>query len=436
MQQEFEQHLEANFPFLTHEKCLIAVSGGVDSVVLTHLCKSVNLDIALAHCNFQLRGAESEADENFVRELGEQIKYPVFVKRFNTRQEVGSTEKSIQLRAREQRYAWFDKLSRQHKYPYILTGHHLNDEVETFLINLLRGTGLSGLSGIPEKNKNILRPLLPFSRRQIENYAQKHQLQWREDTTNATDDYRRNRIRHHIIPLLVEENPDFLSNFFKTQKHLKQAEYLLADYSRFLTKKLTQRKAHKTYIDIEQLKALPHTKGVLYQLLKDYGFTAWDDIYALLTAQPGKQVLSKRYRLLKDRDFLVIKEKAEKSEKEILIKSPNSVTKFPKGTLRCEMVPKILRYNDEITYLAANKLTFPLKLRIWQPGDVFQPLGMKGHKKVSDFLKDEKLSLFEKENTWVLCADDQIVWVVNHRIDDAYKVGKDSTNILKIELDV
>ncbi|HLS29381.1 MAG TPA: tRNA lysidine(34) synthetase TilS [Flavobacteriaceae bacterium] len=432
MQREFELHLQQNFSFLYKEQFLIAISGGIDSVVLTHLCKMAGLKFALAHCNYQLRAEESDADEQFVRKLAEEYNVEVLVKKFNTA-ELVQKDASIQLLARNQRYQWFAELLSQKKYKYLLTAHHLNDDMETFFINLLRGTGLKGLTGIPPKNKNIIRPLLKFPKKEIEEFAKNRNLKWKEDVTNLSDDYVRNRIRHHIVPVLEKENPDFSKAFSLTQNHLKDAFRLNQDYAEALKANIVHQEGGLRYFDIKKLKAQPNLPAVLYLLLNEYNFTAWEDMIDLLDGESGKIILSKSHRLLKDRDHIILSANTEREKPEILIEKGEKIINFPAGKLICESVINVAELDNQIAYLAAKKLTYPLKLRIWRPGDRFQPFGMKGHKKVSDFLKDEKLNLFEKENTWVLLSENTVVWVVGHRIHEAFRIKESENKILKIK---
>lgn len=434
MQKRFHQHIQKTFPFLMENKFLIAISGGVDSVVLAYLCQRENLDFAFAHCNYQLRGEDSDQDEKFVRNLAKEFGVEVFVKRFETKKLVGSQEKSIQLLARELRYNWFQKLIKETAYTYVLTAHHLNDNVETFFINTIRGTGLEGLTGIPEINQKIIRPLLQFSRQEIQDYAEKNDIDWREDASNSSDDYLRNRIRHHIVPFLEKENPDFLSAFSLTQNHLENSSTLIQDYCHHLKAEISFQKEGKTYFKIDKLKKIPHLNLVIYHLFSPYGFKAFDDILSLLEAQSGKQVFSKNYRLLKDRDELILAKKQNKTEQVITINEDENVIDFPKGKIICEKVVKMDCADNGMGYIAENKIKYPLQLRPWRSGDTFRPLGMKGHKKISDFLKDLKLSLFEKENIWVLLSEEKIVWVVGLRVDEAFKIEKDTKDILKLQL--
>lgn len=431
MLQKFQEHIVADFPFLKNEKILLAISGGIDSVVLAHLCKAENLNFAFAHCNYNLRGKESDADEVFVRSLAEDLNVTIHVESFEIPK---NKTKSIQLDARNLRYAWFEKLCQENSYFFILTAHHLNDSIETFFINTLRGTGLEGLTGIPQINGRVVRPLLNFSRKEILVYAEEQKIKWREDRSNTSDDYLRNRVRHKIMPVLEKENPNFTDSFLLTQNHLQDASNLVDDYISNLWESLMQKKGGAFHLNIPKLKSIPNTKAVLFGLFKDFGFTAWNDIQELLDAQPGKYVFSKHYRLLKDREELILSKRKTKISCTIIINKNDGSIDFPNGKIVLEKVTKVTQKNNQIAYISAEKLIFPLQLRLWKSGDVFKPFGMNGHKKLSDFLKDEKLSLLEKENTWVLTSNGKIIWVVGHRLDDNYKVENNTKNIFKIEL--
>ncbi|WP_121665489.1 tRNA lysidine(34) synthetase TilS [Mesonia aquimarina] len=430
----FQDYFQQNFSELQHEKFLIAISGGVDSVVLAHLCKKMNLNFSLAHCNFMLRDDESNEDEKFVKSLAEKLEVNFFVQHFNTSAYAQDHQLSTQIAARNLRYHWFYELVKIHNFKAIFTAHHANDSLETYFINTIRGTGINGLTGIPEINHKIVRPLLNFSRAEIELYAKKNNITWREDSSNASDKYVRNKIRNQLIPVLEEITPQYLQNFQQTQTHLQQSAALLEDYTTFLFSKLVEKIKGDYYLNIQQLQETPNTKAVLYQLLHPFGFTEWDDVYHLLSAESGKQVFSKTHRLVRDRAVLILAEKQEIANEEFLLPKNSTEISFPLGKIEVEEVDKIQKKEKQIAYLAAEKLKFPLKVRRWKTGDVFKPFGMKGKKKISDFLKDEKCSLVEKENTWVLCSAEDIIWVIGHRIHNDYKITPTTTQTLKITL--
>jgi tRNA(Ile)-lysidine synthase len=435
----FTNHIENQLPFLKEARLLIAISGGLDSVVLTHLCHELKLDITLAHCNFNLRGAESDDDEAFVLELADNLDLEVFIERFSTNEFAKDQKLSTQMAARDLRYNWFSELAVSLHFDYIVTAHHADDNLETFLINLSRGTGLSGLTGIPEINEHIVRPLLPFSREQLELHAKDHHLKWREDSSNASDTYLRNKLRHHVIPVLKETNANLIQNFKMTLEHLKDTSDIVEESLRAVAKRaIVDLDEQKMVLDILPFKKANNPKAYLYEMFKDYGFTAWDDMVDLLEAQSGKQLFSKDYRLLKDRTHLILTERCPseggRSEESIVIKSTDINIQTPAGTLSFDEADAIFGKRTKVIFVDKSKLKFPLTLRQWEEGDVFHPLGMNGKKKLSKYFKDEKLSLIDKKNVWLLISEENIVWVLNRRADERFKVTNKTTNILKIEL--
>jgi len=431
---KLNEHINQSFPFLKESKILIAISGGVDSVVLAYLCKQMNLNIALAHCNFNLRDKESDADEDFVLELAKDWDLEVFIENFNTKQFAIDKKISTQMAARTLRYFWFDEIASQLGFNYILTAHHADDNFETFLINLSRGTGLDGLLGIPSMNKNIIRPLLPFKRDDIEKYAKQKGLKWREDSSNSSTKYLRNKLRHDVIPILKGINPQLLQNFEKTQQYLNDIKSIVDEGVNDVAKRVVSKTSNDGIaFNIKELQQLSNTKAYLYELLNGYGFTQWEDILDLLTAQPGKQVFSNTHRLFKDRDYLILSEIDELPDESIKIQESQSLVLTSFGKLLITKIDTINETSKHIAYVDANLLKFPLTLRQWQEGDYFYPSGMTGKKKLSKYLKDEKFSLLDKENLWLLCSSDEIVWVLNHRTDNRFIVTEDTKEILKIE---
>ena len=302
----FLKHISNNFPILFKSRVLLAVSGGIDSIVLLHLLKKAGVDFAIAHCNFSLRGKESDQDAKFVEELARALNVPIFIQKFNTKAFALENKVSTQMAARELRYAWFKELCAEHNLSHTVIAHHAQDDLETFLINISRASGIEGLTGMTENSDFILRPLLPFSRDQIAVYAEQHAIIWREDSSNSTDNYLRNHLRHHAIPALNEASPDFLTQFKKTQTYLQESATLLEDYTAFLFSKIVTQSFKGYELNIPQLLEVPNTKLVLYQLLKGFEFTDWDTIYDLLTAQPGKQVIAGKHRLIRDREVLLL----------------------------------------------------------------------------------------------------------------------------------
>lgn len=414
---------------------MIAISGGLDSVVLTHLLHSLNFDISLAHCNFKLREDESDTDEKFIIDLGNKLTTKVFTTQFDTHQFAKENKLSTQIAARELRYNWFQELVAKHDFNFVLTAHHADDNLETFLINLTRGTGLDGLTGIPVLNKNIVRPLLIFSRKEIENYAKAQNIDWREDQSNASTKYVRNKIRHQITPILKEINPQLLDSLQNTIANLQESQSIINDAVSKLKKKVISIDANGLLkIDILKIKELSNPKAYLFEILKEYGFTEWNDVIHLLNAQSGKQVLSKSHRLLKDRDFLLLSQiNLEQDFLEYLI--PENTFKIHTPIiLTFETVQEITSTDKQIVFFDAEKITFPLTLRKWKSGDYFHPSGMQGKKKISKFFKDEKYSLIDKENTWLLCSENNIIWIVGKRTNQRFLASSTSKNILKIHI--
>jgi len=425
---------------LKKEKLLIAISGGLDSVVLTHLSNQLKLDFALAHCNFNLRGKESDADEDFVLQLAEDLNLEIFIESFETETYANQNKLSTQMAARELRYHWFNELTEQLGFDFILTAHHTDDNLETFLINLSRGTGIEGLTGIPETNENVVRPLLPFSRVEIEEYAKKEDLKWREDSSNASNKYLRNKFRHEVIPKLKEINPQLLQNFNKTIEYLQDSKDIIDDRINVISDAvIIKLKENAIHFDISRIEAFNNPKAYLYELLKDYGFTEWNDIYGLLDAQSGKQVFSKTHRLIKDRDCLLLSEInsddiLNESEESFFISETDKQIQTPIGILHFKTTKQINTLNASTIYIDKETLKFPLTIRQWEEGDYFYPFGMQGKKKLSKYFKDEKLSLIDKENVWLLCSGKDVVWVINRRIDNRFVVTESTKQIIKIEL--
>lgn len=434
----FKNHIKTNLAILQDAKLIVAISGGIDSVVLAYLCNELNFNFALAHCNFNLRGEESNADQDFILDLAERLNAEVYVQNFDTQAHADEYKKSIQMAARALRYNWFDELAAQFNFDYILTAHHADDNLETFLINFTRGTGLIGLTGIPMINESVVRPLLPFSREEIELYAKQKGIKWREDSSNASRKYLRNKLRHEVVPILKEINPNLLDSFKNTLDHLNDTADIVEEHLNSITiNTISTINDNGIYYKISEFKKVNNPKAYLFEMFKNYGFTEWNDVLDLLDAQSGKQVLSNSYRLIKHREHLILTElKSDTLESVILYEDQmqKGNVETPIGKFRFQNVEKIEKGMSNEIYIDKDKLHFPLELRPWKEGDFFFPLGMKGKKKLSKYLKDEKLSLVEKENTWLLTSNNEVVWVVAKRGDNRFKVNSKTNNILKIEL--
>lgn len=436
MQEIFKKHINNRFNFLKGKKLLITISGGLDSVVLTHLCKEAKLDISLAHCNFNLRDEESNGDEAFVLNLAEKLNVELFTQHFDTTIYAQENKLSIQMAARELRYNWFQELSNQLGLDYILTAHHADDNLETFLINLTRGTGLEGLTGIPETNGNIVRPLLKFSRETILSFAEQQKIKWREDSSNASTKYLRNKLRHEIIPKLKETNSQLLQNFDTTLMHLNDASSIVEEsVNAVLKRAITGVNNDEITYDISEFVKLKNPKAYLVEVFKPFGFTAFGDIQNLLTAQSGKQIFSETHRLIKDRSHIILAPlPSEEEDIAISILKEDKDKSTPKGILFFEEVNTIVKASKNEIFVDIDKFNYPLTVKKWEEGDYFYPLGGNGKKKLSKYFKDEKLSLLDKEKCLLLCSNNEIVWVLNYRADERFKVTKNTNKILKISL--
>ena len=432
---EFKKHIEINFPELVDNHFLIACSGGLDSMVLTELCQQAHLQFSVAHCNFRLRGRESDNDEEFVRKHTKKLNRTFYVTHFDTVGYVNQHKVSVQMAARDLRYNWFEKLLKLHDIPFLLTAHHANDNLETFLINLSRGTGIDGLTGIPSKTDYLRRPLLPFSRQALNDYAKNQNLEWREDASNADTKYLRNKIRLEVIPKLNELHPTFLSNFQNTMAYLNQTQSIATHYLENLKAELFIQEDEKFRISLESLSNLASLDAVLYGLFNEYGFTEWQNLKDLLNGMSGKQLLSTTHVLLKGREFLWLSpiKKIQQDADEFFIQENERSLEFP-IVLNIGTVEQRGENNAKEIFVQKDALKYPLLVRKWKIGDYFYPFGLNRKKKLAKFFKDEKMNLFEKNEQWLLCSEDRIVWVIGKRADHRFRVHDVSKEILKIKI--
>lgn len=427
---------------------LITVSGGVDSVVMCDLFHKANFSFSIAHCNFKLRREESDKDEKFVKSLAEKYKVPFHKKSFNTSSFARRKKISVQMAARDLRYEWLKRLAKEKKYDFIATAHHLDDSIETFFINILRGTGIAGLQGVPLKQENIIRPLLFASKKMIRDYAEENNLQWREDSSNFTDKYLRNNIRHHLIPSLKKLNIGFEKTITKELSYFKEAGEIFKKFIDEKRREIVVEEGKHILLNIKKLKDSGHAETILHEVLKAYDFTpeTTELIAQRMYTTAGKKFLSPTYRLIKDRDFFILTPNEKKNpplspfskgeNEEFLLKENQTEFQNENLKLRTESITGNLSTvkdkNSSIAYLDYSKLSSPLKIRKWKQGDFFYPLGMEGKKKLSDFFIDQKIPVSEKENIYVLESNGKIVWVINYRIDNRFKVLSDTQKILKV----
>ncbi|MFL5763501.1 MAG: tRNA lysidine(34) synthetase TilS [Bacteroidia bacterium] len=442
----FTTYIKKQKLFSKTDKILLTVSGGVDSVAMCELFHKAGYSFAIAHCNFQLRGKESDADETFVEALAEGYGVEFHSVSFNTPAFAKKEKLSIQAAARSLRYDWFEEVRTQFGYDVIATAHHSDDSIETFFINLIRGTGISGLHGIQPKHGNIARPLLCLSKKEIIAFATKSKLKYREDSSNASDKYLRNKIRNKLIPLLEEMNPSIGKTILDEIQRISAAEKIYREAIDEKRKVILRKKKDTFRMPINVFQ--DQGPSLLFELLRPFGFSSAtsSEIFRSLKGSSGKQFFSETHRVIRDREELII-EATKKDQGSV--KNQNSgkkkirISKAQKEILLgdCSLRFRIadaktqaLKKSKDTANLDLNKLKFPLELRRWREGDRFQPFGMKGKKKLSDFFIDEKLSLDQKENTWLLCSEGNIVWVAGMRIDDRFRVSAGTKKIFVAEL--
>ncbi|MBI9066547.1 MAG: tRNA lysidine(34) synthetase TilS [Salinivirgaceae bacterium] len=433
---KFESYIKENQLCHKKDNILIGTSGGVDSVVLTHLFLNCGYNISIAHCNFSLRGKESDDDEVFVKKLCQKYGVKSHFIKFNTIEFAKQNKLSIEMAARNLRYDWFNSLLQEFNYSLIATGHHLNDSIETFLLNLTRGTGLKGLIGIPVKNEHVIRPILFASREQIEKYAQQEKLSYRNDSSNNSQKYMRNIIRQQVIPALKKINPRLENTFINNISTLQDTYSIFKNQIDCIkTKSLIQEK-NKIKILISEIDNRSNSKTILYELINEFGFNS-SHVEKIIsaTADSGRLFYSQTHQLLIDRQYLII-EPLQKTSPYYIINTYNELNKLKLG-FNAEILSVnnfSIDKNPQIACLDLELIKFPVKIRKWKEGDSFYPLGMNKKKKLSDFFIDEKIDLFKKKHLWIFECDAKIFWISGHRIDDRFKITDNTNQILKIEI--
>ncbi len=440
MLNEFLNQIKKEQLFDRQQKILLAVSGGVDSVVMTRLFKELSFNFAVAHCNFMLRGVESDKDEDFTRSLAKESGVEFFSIAFDTKRYALLKKISIQMAARELRYKWLEEIRGNHGFDYIATAHHKDDQAETILMNVIRGTGLAGLQGMKLKNGYLIRPLLNFGREQMLKFCQERGLKYREDSSNLDEKYIRNRIRHSVMPSLREINPSADDSLVKLAFNSENASKLLTFLLDRELDKIIEGNKQSVRLNIKKLTQYPGFRYILYEVLKPYSFQSpvIEEIANSLDAQPGKIFLSPTHQCLKDRDHLIISPIETEAKKEVFtIDSHDELLDTGNGTLTFSIAEKsavdIFKSKPDEIYLDLEKLDYPLILRHPQDGDFFFPHGMSGKKKISDYLTDKKIPLTEKRKIWLLFSGDKVVWVVGLRPDDRFRVTASTKNILKVK---
>ncbi|HLG41107.1 MAG TPA: tRNA lysidine(34) synthetase TilS [Chitinophagaceae bacterium] len=461
----FQKTIKENNLFSEKDRLLLAVSGGVDSVVLCELCKQAGYDFSIAHCNFQLRGEESERDERFVRQLGEKYKVEIEVKRFDTEKYAKEKKMSTQEAARELRYTWFFELvnsresgvgssesgvrSPESLLPspgYLLTAHHGDDNAETVLMNFCRGTGLHGLTGMPASGNTgsgfslqtffIRRPLLDFSKEELIQFAKENKLDYVEDSSNLSSKYTRNLFRNEIIPAMGKVYPQVKKNLQDNIRRFKEIERLYQLSVNEIKKKLCKQKENEVHIPIKQLMGYKN-RALIYEIIAGYSFSEKqvEEVVKLSESGSGKYIQSpdNRYRIIRHRHWFIITPVISVESENIVIDEKDKTIQFLEGTLRIETAGNgHPATGNQIACLDAKEIQFPLLLRKWKTGDYFYPLGMRKKKKLARFFIDQKLSKAAKEKVWVLEMNKKIIWVVGHRIDDRFKIAATTKSELRI----
>ena len=428
------KYIYRNNLFCKKDKLLLAISGGADSVALMHFLLDFGVKFELAHANFNLRGNESKDDEIFVKNLAQTHNLKIHIKSFKTKEHAEENKISLQMAARNLRYEWFANLLKERELKFIVTAHHEDDIVETFFINLIRGSGIRGLLSIPNKNGCIIRPFLCINRSEIDKYLLEKKQVYREDSSNIELKYFRNKVRSSLIPLLEEMNPSIKETVINEINILRDISNIFHAHTSKVQNNILKKESDSFIIQINKLKKFSPLQPYLFEILRPFEFNQIDNIIKALDGQSGKYFYSKQYKLLINRDEIIIKKR--EIDDHTIIEIDKSTRKIGSPLKIRFSVGSYLEINksDSVAQLDFDKLQFPLILRKWNKGDKFHPLGMCQFKKISDFFIDNKLSQLEKEDKWLLCSNDDIVWVVGSRIDNRFKITANTKKLYIAEL--
>jgi tRNA(Ile)-lysidine synthase len=448
--QRYLEYVQTNHLFGKDDFLLVAVSGGIDSVTLCHLCREAGFRFAIAHCNFQLRGAESERDQGFVERLATQLNVPLFIEKFDTASFAEKNKVSIQEAARDLRYSWFYKIlegdakpdarfGAVEKNPNMLaTAHNLDDNAETVLMNFCKGTGIRGLKGMQPGQGKLVRPLLFAKRQHISEYALENNINWVEDSSNSEEKYTRNYFRHQVIPVIEKMYPQLKQQLTDNITRFREAAELFEQAIIFNKNKLVEIKGEEFHIPILKLLKSTPLRTIIYEITKGFGFTHGqaDEIVKLCSARNGSYILSSTHRIIRNRKWLIITSLSSKSPERFIIENANDTVETKNFSFSIKDAAKAeVKFDSEaIAFIDAGEIEFPLILRKWKTGDYFYPLGMRKKKKLARFFIDRKFSKIQKENAWIVESDKKIVWLVGHRIDDRFKLKPSTKNILSFKM--
>jgi tRNA(Ile)-lysidine synthase len=435
---KFKKYIAEHNLFMPGDKILLAVSGGIDSMVMTHLFMNAGIAMGIAHCNFSLRFAESDKDEELVSEFAAKNNIEFFTTRFDTKPYAGEHGLSVQMAARELRYRWFENIRKEHGYDAIAVAHNLNDNIETLLINLIRGTGIAGLTGMKPASHNIIRPLLFATRKEIVSYCEKNSINYREDMSNADTKYLRNRIRHQIIPLLKEINPSIESTLNETADIFSGINEVVFDYITLLRGNISRQEKECTLFKASQLTPYLKNKAVIFELFRPFGIAelSLNDLINIVKGKTGSRLFTGSHLILKNRDEIVVSSLNGKEDKLRMIYKPLDLKQIKQvESVRSVKVTENFKIPHETSSacIDEDKLVFPLTVRKWRPGDFFFPLGMKNKKKLSDYFTDNKYSLIDKDNSLILESDSKIVCILGERIDDRFRITDKTRKALIIK---
>lgn len=435
----FKEYMKEQKLHTEGDRILLTVSGGIDSVVMAHLFHSAGYDFAVAHCNFQLRGEDSEKDEAFVRKLAEYLERPLYVTHFDVDEVVRTRGISVQMAARELRYDWFGTVLSEQGFDWVATAHNKNDSVETFFINLSRGSGIRGLKGIAPRRDKIIRPMLFATRTEIEAWQKEHQIEYREDSSNFETKYQRNKIRHDVIPVMEQINPGFIESMGMNMERLDEVHHILQQAIEQQRRSLFEESGGKITIDLESLSSLHPIKTWLFELFSPYGFSRsqCEGIERIMKSDPGRRSISPTHLLYKDREKLILVKLSGASFDRYYLDGTDkpSALPFPMDMEVKEIEELGPIPNDPMcACLDLDEVQFPLTIRHWMHGDYFYPLGMNQMKKLSDYFVDNKIPVPEKKGIWIMASGKKIVWIMGHRIDHRFRITPETRRVLVLRL--